>query len=224
MPGRNTHNRAGRILDAAANLITHYGYAKTTVDDIARAAGVAKGAIYLHWPGKDELLAALLARELLRMLDDTVARVSADPQGGTLPRLYIHALLALRANPVMCALYTQDSRVLGDFMQRQAPGRYTQRFLFGQTFLEGLQAAGLVRPDLPPAALAYVLSIIAYGFATIETIIPAAEAPPLEQVGEVLAGLMAHGAALEGGDSAAGQAAMLALVEAVRRQISAVSQ
>ena len=215
MPGRNTHNRAGRILDAAANLITHYGYAKTTVDDIARAAGVAKGAIYLHWPGKDELLAALLARELLRMLDDTVARVSADPQGGTLPRLYIHALLALRANPVMCALYTQDSRVLGDFMQRQAPGRYTQRFLFGQTFLEGLQAAG---------ALAYVLSIIAYGFATIETIIPAAEAPPLEQVGEVLAGLMAHGAALEGGDSAAGQAAMLALVEAVRRQISAVSQ
>ena len=46
--------RERRILDAAVRLIAHYGYDKTTVGDIAHEAGVSKGAVYLHWPGKDD--------------------------------------------------------------------------------------------------------------------------------------------------------------------------
>jgi len=40
--------RAQRILDAASTLILRYGYHKTTIDDIAREAGVGKGTLYLH--------------------------------------------------------------------------------------------------------------------------------------------------------------------------------
>ncbi|GAC1395003.1 MAG: hypothetical protein NVSMB65_13760 [Chloroflexota bacterium] len=40
--------REERILDAAATLLVRWGYRKTTLDDVAREAGVGKGTIYLH--------------------------------------------------------------------------------------------------------------------------------------------------------------------------------
>lgn len=44
--------RRGRLLDATARLVARYGYDKTSVEEIAREAGVSKGAVYLHWPSK----------------------------------------------------------------------------------------------------------------------------------------------------------------------------
>ncbi len=52
--------RADRILDAAAELILRWGYRKTTIDDIAKQAGVAKGTIYLHWKTREDLFMALI--------------------------------------------------------------------------------------------------------------------------------------------------------------------
>ncbi|MEM7028378.1 MAG: helix-turn-helix domain-containing protein, partial [Chloroflexota bacterium] len=43
MTKSDNKEREERILDAASNLFVHYGYDKTTVDDIAREAGVSKG-------------------------------------------------------------------------------------------------------------------------------------------------------------------------------------
>src|SRR5205085_9879192 len=59
---RRLAERGDRILDALARLITRWGYSKTTVDDIAREAGVAKGTVYLHWPTKGAMLQALIER------------------------------------------------------------------------------------------------------------------------------------------------------------------
>ena len=55
--------RAQRILDAASALILCWGYNKTTLDDVSRQAGVAKGTLYLHWKTREELFAALIERE-----------------------------------------------------------------------------------------------------------------------------------------------------------------
>ena len=86
--------RAHRILDAAAELILRWGYNKTTIDDIARQAGVAKGTIYLHWKGREELFAALMLRERLALSDDLRERLAADPAGATLRGLVRHSALA----------------------------------------------------------------------------------------------------------------------------------
>src|SRR5450759_3871294 len=106
MNKRNASRRGERLLDAAADLIARLGYDKTTISDIASQAGVAKGAVYLHWTRKDDLFEALIIREMRRMMDDVLARVEADPRGGSLTRMYAHVLLALQANPLMRALYT----------------------------------------------------------------------------------------------------------------------
>ena len=47
--------RAERILDAALELLQRWGYRKTTIEDIAKQAGVAKGTVYLHWKTRDAL-------------------------------------------------------------------------------------------------------------------------------------------------------------------------
>ncbi len=49
-----------KILDAALATFTRKGYGDTTVPDIAREAGVAVGTIYNYFPGKRELLVALM--------------------------------------------------------------------------------------------------------------------------------------------------------------------
>ncbi len=87
--------RAQRILDVAAALILRWGYNKTTIDDIARQAGVAKGTIYLHWKTREALFRALMHRERLALLTDLRQRIVADPLGGTLHAMLKHTTLAL---------------------------------------------------------------------------------------------------------------------------------
>src|SRR3954449_1951123 len=86
--------RGQRILDAAATLILRWGYNKTTIDDIARQAGVAKGTIYLHWKTREDLFTALMRREYIRLAEDIRQRLAGDPEGGTLHALTKQSVLA----------------------------------------------------------------------------------------------------------------------------------
>src|SRR5438445_4786549 len=83
--------RAERILDAAAELILRWGYRKTTIDDIAKQAGVAKGTIYLHWKTREDLFLALMAREGLKVTEDIKQRIASDPEGSTLRGFVKHS-------------------------------------------------------------------------------------------------------------------------------------
>lgn len=53
--------RTKEILTAARGLMERQGVEALTMDEIAQAAGVAKGTIYLYFQGKDELIRALLS-------------------------------------------------------------------------------------------------------------------------------------------------------------------
>jgi AcrR family transcriptional regulator len=60
---RSQHAEATRraVLDAARSLFGRQGYAQTSVDEIADAARVTKGAVYHHFPGKEALFRAVYA-------------------------------------------------------------------------------------------------------------------------------------------------------------------
>jgi len=57
------------ILDAAERLIGVLGYSKTTMDDVAREAGVAKRTIYVHFPSKEEVVLCTIDRIVARLAD-----------------------------------------------------------------------------------------------------------------------------------------------------------
>lgn len=77
--------RRPQILDVAFDLFVRDGYKATSMDDIARAAGVSKPVIYACFTSKAELFSALLDREERRMLEQfgaalAVADRRADPE------------------------------------------------------------------------------------------------------------------------------------------------
>jgi TetR/AcrR family transcriptional regulator, transcriptional repressor for nem operon len=57
-----------QLLDAAERLLLDRGLRATTMADVAREAGVAKGTVYLYFRSRDELLAGLRSRYLGRYL------------------------------------------------------------------------------------------------------------------------------------------------------------
>lgn len=59
--GEDGKRRIEQIAEAALRLFARYGYKRTSMDDIAREAGVARATLYLHFKGKDDVFRAMLA-------------------------------------------------------------------------------------------------------------------------------------------------------------------
>jgi TetR/AcrR family transcriptional regulator, fatty acid metabolism regulator protein len=55
---RQRKERERLILDAAEELLAEKGYHEMSIDEIAARVGVSKGAVYLHFSSKEELLLA----------------------------------------------------------------------------------------------------------------------------------------------------------------------
>ena len=94
------------ILDAALAEVLAHGIRRTTASDIARRCGIARQTLYRYWPDAQAIFAALVTRELLRVLpggapapaslDDLVSLLveTAGPDGNVvklLPALTIDA-------------------------------------------------------------------------------------------------------------------------------------
>src|SRR5690242_10087714 len=108
--------RAHRILDAAAALVLRYGYRKTTIDDIARQAGVAKGTIYLHWKTREDLFLDLLLREKVKVSREVEQEMLNDPEGFSLYTMLKYALQASFRKPLSKAILLRDSDLLGEMV------------------------------------------------------------------------------------------------------------
>ncbi len=67
-----------RILDAAFQRIAELGLSRTTVEDVAREAGLTRQTIYRYFPSKDDLVRALIMREEERFLDGVRAAFAVD--------------------------------------------------------------------------------------------------------------------------------------------------
>lgn len=69
--------REQQMLDAAVTVFAQRGYRRSSMDDIAEAAGITKPMIYLYIGSKDDLFLAAIDRESRRLIDSVLA--SADP-------------------------------------------------------------------------------------------------------------------------------------------------
>jgi AcrR family transcriptional regulator len=72
-PGRPPKDQAGdvkaRILDAAQRIFLKRGYQSASLDEIAETAPVSKPTIYAHFPGKEALFEAVVARVIEGLTD-----------------------------------------------------------------------------------------------------------------------------------------------------------
>ncbi|WP_171075054.1 TetR/AcrR family transcriptional regulator [Nonomuraea basaltis] len=162
-------HKAARILDSARELVADHGVRKVTVSEIAAAAGVGKGTVYLYWPTKEDLILGMFARELLAFLDEVVARITADP-AVVLPRRLAPLLLrtGLRS-PLARRLTTKDAHLLR-LLTEQAGDRdlfdRTQPSAMCEAVMPILRRHRLLRQDRPLADQSYAMHAMLTGFGT----------------------------------------------------------
>ena len=68
---------SARILDAALDRFTTFGVRRTTMDDIASAAGIGRATVYRRFAGRDEIVRAVILREMARFIGEVDAAVQA---------------------------------------------------------------------------------------------------------------------------------------------------
>jgi AcrR family transcriptional regulator len=158
---RATSGTSQRILDAAFECITEVGLSRTTVEDVARAAGLARQTIYRYFPSKDHLIMALVLREEEKFLDGVRASFA---QAVTLQDAMEHGTLFClrfaREHPLLDRLLATDPETLLPFLTtRSGPVIARARGVF----TELLTAKAWVRSDvLDQAADAVVRVMISY--------------------------------------------------------------
>lgn len=213
--------RAERILESASDLFAHYGYDKTTMEDIARASGVSKGALYLHFRSKEDLFDGLMLRENDLLQEIILARLEADGDRMTVFSLYRHSIEAALARPLIRAMMTNNRRVLGDFMERikQTP-QYEETMGFRTEFVRQLQQARMIRADVDGDGLAALMIAVRFGYLSLPDLIE--RAPPPEQTGALIAEMLQRAFGTEYGDSEAGRAVMRQLFERGREFLQAM--
>lgn len=191
-------DRANRILDAASALILRWGYDKTTIDDIARQAAVAKGTIYLHWKTREALFQALVMREALAAIEDLRQHLSDDPEGATLYSVLRHSALALIKRPLLKAIFLRDAEVIGKLAHSMKDSPvYVEKLAGFGAYLEILRAHNVLRTDMTLATQLYALSAIFLGFLLTAPILPEEIAPSDERLAELI-GETAHRALASG--------------------------
>lgn len=67
--------RRRRLLDAALSVFLRFGYRKTSMDEVARAAGLSRQGLYLHFPTKEDLFRAVVEHALATALDAASVRL-----------------------------------------------------------------------------------------------------------------------------------------------------
>ena len=182
--------REERILDAATTLLVRWGYRKTTVDDVAREAGVGKGTIYLHWKDKNELFRAAIWREQQRYSEELQRRIAADPQGGLLHRITVHGMLATLSNPLMAAIIRGKSDIFNGFLGTYDPVFLNQLLGDTDTYIVELQHNGLIRPDIPAPIITYLLTALKFGIINSPDLISQEHIPDMEQLTKALSDLI----------------------------------
>ena len=127
----HTTARRHQILEAATTIFSQFGLYQARMEDIAVAAGVSKGTIYLYFKDKDSLIQALAEQIFAQELADL--QLAYDTAGTAVERLTIfyEALIAEEAEvlPLMPILYEfyalglrrEDVRVvLSNFLNQSA--------------------------------------------------------------------------------------------------------
>jgi AcrR family transcriptional regulator len=160
--------KRGWILNAAASLFAERGYAKTTVGEIAAAAMVAKGLVYVHFPSKQAMLETLMKREIKAW--NHAAVESALRKGGSVTEMLATAsrtsIEYARDRPFLCAILAEDPRLpirQAELEEREEPRRVVSYRASIEPLLEHGIKTGELRPDIDVSQVARVLWLIQDG-------------------------------------------------------------
>jgi AcrR family transcriptional regulator len=143
-------DRREAIIAAAVVLFGRYGYRRTSMDDLARETGIAKGTVYLYFKTKEEIFRALCQSLLDRVLAAAERAAAAEAPIAARLRGILEAKFGfffelVHGSPHANELLSSKNRLSADLFE-QADRAYLR--LVGRTI-----AAAVARGELRPGRL-----------------------------------------------------------------------
>jgi len=107
-----------RLLDAAEGCLEQFGPQKTSMEDVARAAGMSRATVYRYFENRDELLLGVASRQASALASEAIAYLSRYTAiSDWLVEGLLFTLREIPNRPVFAALVTSlDSRSSGSLL------------------------------------------------------------------------------------------------------------
>lgn len=138
-----------RILRAAVKIFSRKGFFNSKVSEIARAAEVADGTIYLYFRNKDDLLISLFEEKMGEVVADVRRRIAVGGNALEKLRIFIenHMDLLERESGLVEVLQV-ELRQSTKFLKDYTPVKFFEYLEIISDILDGGKREGLLRPDL----------------------------------------------------------------------------
>lgn len=151
--------RRERIYEAALNLFREQGYEGTTVDQITRYAGLAKGTFFNYFPTKDAVLRYLGTREIGRLGSNALNNGNGRGSSiGKLKRLMAALAANLEQDRALVSLIFRKGVSAPELLAGDAGGFSLQPI--ASLMIRQAQYHGEVNPHLDPDGLAAALDAL----------------------------------------------------------------
>jgi TetR/AcrR family fatty acid metabolism transcriptional regulator len=146
------------ILRAAIDVFADRGYFNAQVADVARAAGVAAGTVYLYFRSKDHLLVSIFERSMRTALEEgrRVLEETADPRERLRHFARLH-LGRLGRDRNLAIVFQVELRQSTKFMERFSSTLLRDYLGLMRDAIADGQRAGIFRSDVKPTVAAKVL-------------------------------------------------------------------
>ncbi len=148
---KKTSDKHRRIIEAAVKVFAKNGFYNSKVSEIARAAQVADGTIYLYFQNKDDILISLFEEEMSRILKKVQQAVAQERDAAAkLERFALAHLMLLEENQELAEIIQVEVRQSSKFMRGYDNIQFAQYLnLISEIIREG-QAQGIFRADVKP--------------------------------------------------------------------------
>jgi AcrR family transcriptional regulator len=145
---------AEKILDAAFEQFHLLGIRRSSVEDIAKRAGVGRVTVYRRFENKEQLVQSLLLRETQRAVERVDARTSEpDSVEDRMVESFVAAMHEVRTHPLLLALLrTEPETILPLLTVKASLGLAFARTYVANKLQEGREALGLPAANLDPVA------------------------------------------------------------------------
>ncbi|EMD22360.1 TetR/AcrR family transcriptional regulator [Amycolatopsis azurea] len=154
-----------RLLDAAYEQFCRMGIRRSTMEDVARRAGVSRITAYRRFATKDALVEQVVRREFRRYFDQFLHDIQqAETAADRVVLGFASALGAIRRNPLIGGLMAVEPDVLVPSMVSDGGNTLAtvQRFVAGQLRRE--QQAGNVSEDVDVELVAELMTRVSASF------------------------------------------------------------
>lgn len=147
-----------RILQAAIRVFAEKGFYATRVSEIARAAGVADGTIYLYFKNKDAVLVSIFEERLRALIDLLRAELAAcDGVEARIRRIVEVQLGLLEGQRDLAEVLTVNLRQSSMLLKQYATPLFREYLQVVADVIADGQSRGVLRADLAPLTVARAL-------------------------------------------------------------------